>query len=176
MEPVELQTDRLVLRLVTAVDEVAVVEACNDPEITHYLPLPVPYTPEDARSFIAKSAQEWVDGSRYGFGFFLGGTGELAGTCALKTISPGVVEVGYWSAAQHRRKGHTAEAIRRLCQWGFDALAIHRIEWWAIVGNHGSRAVAEAVGFEMEGLLRQRAYRREEPADWWVGGLLSRPE
>ncbi|MFA4081232.1 GNAT family N-acetyltransferase [Mycobacteroides salmoniphilum] len=176
MEPIELRTDRLVLRAITAADEAALVEACNDPEITHYLPLPVPYSLEDARNFIVRSAQEWADNSRYGFGFFLRDTGELVGTCSLKSITPGVVEVGYWSASQYRRKGLTTEAIRRLCQWGFDELAAHRIEWWAVVGNDGSRAVAEAVGFEMEGLLHQRAYRREEPADWWVGGLLSRPE
>ncbi|WP_372586916.1 GNAT family N-acetyltransferase [Mycobacteroides abscessus] len=74
------------------------------------------------------------------------------------------------------RKGLTTEAVQRLCQWGFDVLDAHRIEWWAVVGNEGSRAVAEAAGFEMEGLLRQRACRRQEPADWWVGGLLPRPE
>ncbi|AMW22149.1 GNAT family N-acetyltransferase [Mycobacteroides chelonae] len=175
MEPTELQTDRLVLRAVTAADEAAIVEACNEPQIAHYLPLPVPYTREDARSFVARSAQEWADNARYGFGFFLADTDELVGTCSLKSIAPGVVEVGYWSASRHRRKGLTTEAIRRLCQWGFDVLGVHRIEWWAVVGNDGSRAVAQAVGFDMEGLLRQRGYRREAPADWWVGGLLSRP-
>ncbi|TDZ44291.1 GNAT family N-acetyltransferase [Mycobacteroides franklinii] len=172
MEPVELQTDRLVLRAVTAADEAAIVEACNDPEIAYYLPLPVPYTSDDARNFIAKSAQDWVDGNRYGFGFFVAETGELVGTCSLMSVTPGVLEVGYWSTSRYRRKGLTAEAVRRLCQWGFEALGAHRIEWWAVVGNEGSRAVAEAAGFEMEGLLRRRSYRREEPADWWVGGLL----
>ncbi|OHU21445.1 GNAT family N-acetyltransferase [Mycobacteroides franklinii] len=172
MEPVELQTDRLVLRAVAASDEAAIVEACNDAEVAYYLSLPVPYTVDDAKNFIAKSAREWVEGTRYGFGFFLGETDELAGTCALKSVTPGVLEVGYWSAEPHRRKGLTAEAVRRLCQWGFEALGAHRIEWWAVVGNDGSRAVAEAAGFEMEGLLRRRSYRRGEPADWWVGGLL----
>lgn len=56
MEPVELQTDRLMLRAVADADAAAIVDACNDPEILHYLPLPVPYTVGDARSFIAASA------------------------------------------------------------------------------------------------------------------------
>lgn len=175
MEPVELQTDRLVLRAVTTDDAAAIVDACNDPAIAYYLPLPAPYTAEAANNFIAKSAEEWDDNSRYGFGFYLVDTRELAGTCALKLISPGVLEVGYWSAPRHRRKGLTVEAVRRLCQWGFDELSAHRIEWWAVVGNDGSRGVAEAVGFEMEGLLRRRSYRRDQPADWWVAGLLRRP-
>lgn len=115
MEPVELQTDRLMLRAVADADASAIVDACNDPEILHYLPLPVPYTVGDARSFIAASAQEWVAGTRYGFGFFVMDTGELAGTCSLKPVTSGVLEVGYWSAAQHRRKGLTTEAVQRLC-------------------------------------------------------------
>ncbi|TDZ78513.1 putative ribosomal N-acetyltransferase YdaF [Mycobacteroides salmoniphilum] len=175
MEPVELQTERLLLRAVTAADEAAFVESCNDPEIAHYLSVSVPYTPENARKFVVESAAGWADDTGYGFGFCLAETDELVGTCSLRPISRGVLEVGYWSASQHRRKGLTTEAIRRLCQWGFDVLDAHRIEWWAVVGNEGSRAVAQAVGFEMEGLLRQRSYRREAPADWWVGGLLSRP-
>lgn len=145
MEPVELQTDRLVLRAVTAADEAAIVVACNDPEIAYYLPLPVPYTVDDARNFIAKSAQDWVDGNRYGFGFFFAETSELVGTCSLMSVSPGVLEVGYWSAAGYRRKGLTAEAVRRLCHWGFDALGAHRIEVgrrrqrWFTGGGRGGR-------------------------------------
>ncbi len=55
MERVELQTERLLLRAVTAADEAAFVEACNDPEIAHYLPVSVPYTPENAREFVVES-------------------------------------------------------------------------------------------------------------------------
>lgn len=43
------------------------------------------------------------------------------------------------------------------------------------MGNQGSKAVAESIGFELEGLLRKRAMLNGEPQDWWVGGLLARP-
>lgn len=176
MEPVELQTKRLVLRRVTAADEGALAEACNDPLIAQFVPLPSPYTAEDARRFVTASADGWAQDVQYGLGFYLATSGELAGTCVLKRMESGVVDLGYWAAPAHRRKGLTVEAARRLCQWGFDVLCVHRIEWWAVVGNDGSRAVAEAVGFELEGPLRRRAYQAGEPRDWWVGGLLSRPE
>jgi RimJ/RimL family protein N-acetyltransferase len=59
-----------------------------------------------------------------------------------------------------------------LCDWGFAALDVHRIEWWAMVGNAASRALAEKLGFVVEGVLRKRSIVAGEPRDWWVGGLL----
>lgn len=38
----------------------------------------------------------------------------------------------------------------------WNTLDVHRIEWWAMVGNTGSRAVAEKLGFTVEGTLRRR--------------------
>ncbi|MCV7145914.1 GNAT family N-acetyltransferase [Mycobacterium riyadhense] len=176
MKPPVLATDRLVLHCVTSADEDAIVQACNDPLIVDYLPFPVPYTHEDARKFIADSAVGWAEDTTYGFGFYDTATDQLAGTCALmKTHLRGVVELGYWTAPDCRNGGFTIEAARRLCQWGFDQLAIHRIEGWVIVGNERSNAVALKIGFEREGMLRQRAYRKGQPRDWWVYGLLSRP-
>ncbi|MUM19211.1 GNAT family N-acetyltransferase [Mycobacterium sp. CBMA271] len=176
MEPATLHTERLLLRCVTPADEASLAEACNDPLIARYVPVPSPYTAEDARRFVAASTAGWANGVQYGLGFYLAATGELVGTCVLKCLERGVVDLGYWAAPKYRRQGLTVEAARRLCQWGFDELDIHRIDWWAVVGNTGSRAVAEALGFQVEGLLRRRAYQAGEPRDWWVGGLLSRPE
>lgn len=175
MEPPVLSTKHLVLRCVTSADEDAIVEACNDPLIAQYLWFPVPYTHEDARKFIADSSVDWAEDTTYGFGFYEASTGQLAGTCALMPVLRGVVELGYWTAPAYRNGGFTTEAVHRLCQWGFDELPIHRIEGWVMVGNESSRAVARKIGFELEGMLRQRAYRRGQPRDWWVGALLSRP-
>jgi RimJ/RimL family protein N-acetyltransferase len=41
-----------------------------------------------------------------------------------------------------------------------------------MVGNVPSRALAEKLGFTVEGTLRHRTVVRGEPRDWWVGGLL----
>ena len=175
METVELRTERLILRCPRADDAVAIAAACADPQIQRFVPVPVPYTVDDARAYIDGVVSGWAAETGYAFGVYLAATGELAGTCQLSRVEPGVVELGYWTAPAARRRGYTAEASRRLCHWGFDTLGIHRIEWWAVVGNEGSRAVAVSLGFEVEGLLRRRALLRGEPQDWWVGGLLERP-
>lgn len=60
-----------------------------------------------------------------------------------------------------------------LCEWGWTTRDVHRIEWWAMAGNTGSRAVAEKFGFTVEGTLRNRGIANDgKPHGWWVGGLL----
>ncbi|WP_240802117.1 GNAT family N-acetyltransferase [Streptomyces sp. A1136] len=66
-------------------------------------------------------------------------------------MSRGVWELGYWPVKEQRGRGHSAEAARALCDWGWATLDVHRIEWWAMAGNTGSRAVAEELGFTSKG-------------------------
>jgi len=54
----ELRDNDLVLRSWTEDDVPALVAACNDPEISRWIPLiPSPYTEEDARTFVLGHAQ-----------------------------------------------------------------------------------------------------------------------
>lgn len=174
MDPVELHTPRLILRRPGDGEVAAIAEACADPSIQRFVPVPSPYTTDDARRFVATVAREWEGDESYAFAAHVGD--ELVGMTHLARRERGFVELGYWAVPAHRRRGYTAEAARRLCQWGFDTLGIHRIDWWAVVGNDGSRAVAESIGFAVEGTLRQRAMLNGVPQDWWVGGLLVRPD
>ncbi len=173
MDPVELLTDRLTLRRPLVADVPAIAAACADPWVQRYVPVPSPYTEADACEFVATAVREWEADESYAFAVHVGDA--LAGMAQLTRKGAGFVELGYWAAPGQRRRGYTAEASHRLCQWGFDTLGIHRIDWWAVVGNDGSRSVAESIGFVVEGTLRQRAMLHGEPQDWWVGGLLSRP-
>lgn len=173
MEPVTLRTPRLVLRAFVPSDAEAVYAACQDPDIQHYTPAPTPYRHADAEKLVEVTAPKgWAEDSDHILGAFRSDNGALVGSFCLTLLFEGVYELGYWAAREQRGRGYALEAARALCDWGFDALAAHRLEWWAMVGNVPSRALAERLGFTVEGTLRDRSKVDGEPHDWWVGGLL----
>jgi RimJ/RimL family protein N-acetyltransferase len=174
VEAVTLETDRLVLRAFEAGDVDAVYAACQDEDIQFYTPVPVPYE----RAYADKRIREdipagWASDRSHTLGAFRKDGGALVGSYSLDLISRGVYELGYWAVREQRGRGYSVEAARALCDWGWAALDVHRMEWWAMVGNTGSRAVAEELGFTVEGTLRSRGIANDGlPHDWWVGGLL----
>jgi RimJ/RimL family protein N-acetyltransferase len=173
MEPVTLRTERLLLRPFAWSDVEAMYLACQDPDVQALTAMPSPYLRADAERFIgAMAPAAWAEDSSHPLGVVRLDTGVLVGCCALTKDLPGVYALGYWAAKEQRGHGYITEAARALCDWGWETLAVHRMEWWATVGNHASRAVAEKLGFTVEGTLRKRDIIDGEPRDRWVGGLL----
>jgi ribosomal-protein-serine acetyltransferase len=66
--------------------------------------------------------------------------------------------IGYWLDLDHRGHGVMTAAARELARHGFERLALHRIEIRTDVLNTASRAVAERLGFQLDGVLRE-SYR-----------------
>ncbi|WP_349262047.1 GNAT family protein [Actinocrinis sp.] len=172
MEPVTLTTERLTLRPFAAGDVDAVYQACQDREIQFFTPAPSPFGRVDAERFVAKNAQDWAADRNYELGAFRRDGGDLVGSYCLTFLMAGVYELGYWAAREQRGHGFSFEAARALCEWGWATLVVHRLEWWAMTGNTASKALAEKLGFQLEGTLRRRGVESGEPRDWWVGGLL----
>lgn len=178
MEPVELRDDRLLLRPWRAEDAAAVYAACQDPELQRWTTVPSPYLEQDARFFVGQlSAQAWASGTDAYFGVF-DRAGGLVGASGLHHLTDvgsrwgGRAELGYWTAAPARRQGLTVASSRLVCRWGLEVLGLGRIDWWANVGNVGSKLVAERVGFRLEGTARAALVHRGVRLDGWFGGLL----
>ena len=67
-------------------------------------------------------------------------------------------EIGYWMAADARRRGIGARATRMLAEWALTSLGLERLELLAHPENEASQRLAERAGFTREGTLRR--YRR----------------
>ncbi len=174
-EPVVLTTERLVLRAPRESDIDAVLAACQDPEIQRWTIVPSPYRREDAEYFVLDlAANGWRTGENLVWCVFERESGALVGSQGL-TVSggrPGTAEVGWWATKEFRGRGYTAEAATAVARHALTGLRVRRLEWLAYVGNHGSRAVAEKVGFRFEGTLRAYAEQRGRFHDSWIGSLL----
>jgi RimJ/RimL family protein N-acetyltransferase len=176
MEPVEIRTDRLLLRGWLPQDAPAVLAACSDPLIQAWTSgsLPSPYAEENARQYVEKIAPGgWAADTAYGFAITDGDTGEVLGNVALRPDPMHQTHgVGFWAAPWARDRGVTTEALSALCRWGFTEVGASRIEWFARVGNFSSRRVAEKAGFTIEGTLRNGLPTTDGRSDCWVGARL----
>jgi RimJ/RimL family protein N-acetyltransferase len=157
---VVVRTDRLVLRPFTTEDVDAVLAGCQDPDVQRWINVPVPYTREHARSYVAEeSPAERLAGT--GTNLAVEADGVVVGSAGVHRIGqhPMGPEIGYWIAPGGRSRGYAAELTHALAEWAL-GLGAPRVYLVADVLNTGSQHVARKAGFSQEGVLRSYlAYR-----------------
>ena len=141
----ELRDRQLVIDEWHANDAPAVHAACQDHEIQRWIPIPRPYTLDHARAFVDAAD-----------GFAIRENGVLVGSIALRVIAHNTASVGYWCAPQARGRGIMTRALRRVCRYAPDDLALDRIEMGVDRNNLASQRVAEKAGFHREGVMRSK--------------------
>jgi RimJ/RimL family protein N-acetyltransferase len=144
-------------------DDVAVLPALinGDPEIERWLELmPSPYTKQDAREWIARSAEAWRSGQFLPFAVVEAASGQVVGGLGFNSIDLDSAsgEIGYWLSAAARGRGLTTRALRLVTLWGFHALALERIQVRAELENVASCRVAEKAGYTREGVIRSSRF------------------
>ncbi len=176
--PIRVDLDDGVVRMraPAAGDRDAIVIAANDPDVARYTMVPSPYTLSDAEEFIAGRSDAWAEGN-FTFAIVDAVTDEFLGMCGVHNSQPGglaggAAEVGYWLAPGARGRGVMTRALTLLCRWCFESMPLERLTWYTLEGNTASRAVAERVGFQIEGYVRLGIIHRGTRVDCWMGGLL----
>jgi RimJ/RimL family protein N-acetyltransferase len=154
MQPVVYTEDGLVLRPLRLEDAEAVVVAASDPEIRRWTDAPNPFTIDAARAFVAQTLQWWLDGALYSYGVFAEATGELIGGGLGRPLDDRgeALDIGGWLALTSRARGLSVTAFRAASRMAFDAYKFQRLVARIEIGNHASRAVAERIGFLVEGV------------------------
>ena len=77
---------------------------------------------------------------------------------------------------QMHGKGYGTDAIRTLCQFGFDELNLHKIKATVFDFNEPALRCYEKCGFVREGLLKQEIYREGAYHDVVMMGLIKKTE
>lgn len=163
------------LRALRESDLDAIISACQDPLSQRWTSLPESYSRGDAEFYVRQySRGRWTRGEGAVFAV-TGPDDAFAGSMDLRLspTDPELADVGYLTAPAFRGRGYAPAALRAVCEWGFDALGLTRIEWRAFVGNKASRRVAEKAGFTVEGVAHAAVTHRGAKLDEWVGALLA---
>jgi [ribosomal protein S5]-alanine N-acetyltransferase len=154
--PCELRTARLLLRFHKQEDIPALVQLAGAREIAATtLSIPHPYTEEDARKFLAQSAEDFRAGRAISFAICRQAGGELCGGAGLAISETHKrAELGYWIGLPFWGMGYATEAARAVVEFGFANLGLHRIHAHYFAENTASGRVLEKIGMRREGLLR----------------------
>ncbi|MDA1348985.1 MAG: GNAT family N-acetyltransferase [Chloroflexi bacterium] len=167
---VELKTERLLLRPYAPDDVDDVFEHAGDPEWGRYLPVPHPYTEQDAEVFVAGQVAE-VRTDRVAFAIEL--DGKVVGGIGLRIdISKQTAEIGYSLAKHLWGQGLISEAAREVVRWGFETQNVEKISAFADSRNKQSFRVMEKLGMTRERLVKKRGFIRGERVDNVFYGLL----
>ena len=137
-------------------DAPAVFAACQDPLIARFVPIPQPYSEDDARTFIEMSLRNWEadGGGARGFAIIDATSDELLGAIARHAPFGHRVMFGYWLAPQARGRGVATRALRLIVDWTLATTDLIRLDLYTDVENDASGRVAQRAGFEPEGIRR----------------------
>jgi ribosomal-protein-alanine N-acetyltransferase len=147
-----LETDRLILRLLTRADLAPLAALYRDPELRRYFP-------DGVRSYEqTRDELEWVIDvyyARYGYGLWatvLKDTGAFIGRCGLLPWEIGgrtEVEVAYLLDKRYWGRGLATEAARAIVDHAFATLPVDRLICMVDPANTASRDVALRVGMTL---------------------------
>jgi RimJ/RimL family protein N-acetyltransferase len=156
-----IATERLTLRPFIADDAFDVERLAGRREIADTtLNIPHPYPHGGAAEWIRSHGPAWSDGTSATFAIVVKKTGALVGAIGLMIKAEHRRgELGYWIALDCWNRGYATEASRRLLDFGFEILGLHRIEARHFLRNPASGRVMQKLGMQHEGLERDWVFK-----------------
>lgn len=80
--------------------------------------------------------------------------------------------IGYWIDSSHQNKGIMRRSVKSLIDYGKEVLKLHRIQILCATNNTKSQKIPNALGFHMEGTLRDAIWHYKSFYDAYVYGLI----
>lgn len=136
----------------------ALSSAMADMDLASWLPHTTGDKHADARALLEEWAGGWHRGTDATFGYF--NDGQLhAVVAAIVARDPEVAELAIWVHQDARRRGIGKNAMKLVAAWTFE-VGIERV--WVEIDpdNEPSHALANALGFVREGVLRSHCRDR----------------
>src|SRR5690349_18041472 len=123
------------------------------------------YAPSETASFIASSSHWWAQRSQFVFGIFDAANGAYIGGTGVNQLNAQhrYANVGYWVRTSRTGQGLAPRALRLAARFAFETLGLVRVEIAVQPENFASRRVAEKAGATLEGIMRNRIYKRGRP-------------
>lgn len=171
-----LETDRLRLRRINRADHDDWLAVWHSPGALDYL-IDFEGAPQDevAREIIGWAERITREKSGIRWAIALKPKNRMIGSCGFHLYERRHrrAEIGYELHSDFWRRGIMTEATQAVLQFCFDRLGAHRLEADVVEGNAASAALLRKVGFTLEGVWRERVFKRGAFQSLWQFGLLA---
>jgi RimJ/RimL family protein N-acetyltransferase/predicted thioesterase len=155
-----LETERLILRPLTADDFEAAHSWGSNPENTRYMAWG-PNDEEQTKAFLAQAKPG------FDFAVVLKESNAVIGSCGIYPKETGHIgDVGWIPHKDYWKQGYGTELGRELIRYGFEDLKLGRIQAPCAAVNYGSYRVMERIGMRREALHRKAFWVRVDKE--WV--------
>jgi RimJ/RimL family protein N-acetyltransferase len=172
----ELDTPDLHLRRVRLSDAEGLFRMLSDAESMKYWSSPPVADVSDALKVLHEDVESDARGNSICWAVTPKGQDEMIGKCILFQFSPANhrAEIGFILNRDYWRQGLMLQALQAVIHFAFNSLNLHRIEADVDPNNAGSLGILEKLGFEREGLFRDRWRLNDGWVDSVMLGLLNR--
>ena len=152
-----VRTERLTLRKLTPSDSADMYEYSRRDAVTKYLLWYEHENEHITREYLAYVADAYKRGAFYDWAVTLTDSGKMIGTVGFTKfdLPNNSAEIGYVLNPEYAGKGIATEAAKKIVNFGFNFLKLHRIEARHMVGNDASHRVMEKLGMKEEGTFRE---------------------
>lgn len=155
-----LQSERLLLRQITAEDVKEIFELRSDKEAMKYIPRPLCVTHEDALALINMMQEKIETNEGMNWAITLKNNNKLIGYIGHYSIQWENFrsEIGYMISPEYYGKGIATEAIKLLIDYGFNDMKMHSLEGVIDPANIASARVLEKNGFVKEAHFKENGF------------------
>ncbi len=170
-----LETERLILRKMKVSDYSDMYEYAHSDTVTKYLLWRSHPDAQYTYDYLKYIQTQYRVGNFYDWAITLKSSGKMIGTCGFAKFDfeNNSGEIGYVLNPAYWNMGYTTEAVKKVMEFGFFDLNLHRIEARYIVGNEVSRRVMEKCGMVFEGINKSSLYVKDEYVSVGFCGLIS---
>lgn len=149
--PIEFETERLKIRMFTPADLEDLYAQLSDPDVMRYYPAVL--SEEECRNWLHGILRDYRTS---GFGMLavhLKETGEYVGQAGImRRLMDGCEHhfLAYLMRKEFWGHGYASEAARRILDYGFQTLGIHKVEALIVPDNTRSIRLAERLGMHFD--------------------------
>jgi [ribosomal protein S5]-alanine N-acetyltransferase len=154
-----LETERCWLRQATQEDAEAVFAIFSDPNVTQFHDLDTFTSLDEASGVIERRAKGFEDGRGIRWGIACKQDNHLIGSCGFTwNKETNASEIGYELASQFWRQGIMSEVLRTILRYGFEIRGVQFVIAEIMLENIASRRLLEKLGFQSQGILKERGF------------------